>query len=176
MASLFNTRHGFYLCNPRRGCTLRWDRLITPFSEPLNPDKRKLTPWSSCSLCSALPALYLSQHDAIRLPLFFLKGLPRRKKIYSAERTTLASEILKYFCRWESLVFTFLYVLPPVWVSAGVRSVGKWPFSYLNRTQVVIMSWSGVLCVSDPSARLFPKRLVSPLLVNPSAAEFILLY
>lgn len=69
MAALFDVRQGFYLCNQRRGSTLRWDKLITLFSEPLNQDKRKLTPQSSlshsCALCYALSALYLSQHNAI---------------------------------------------------------------------------------------------------------------
>lgn len=72
MAGLFNMREGFYLSNQRRGSTLRWDKLITLFSEPLNWDKRKLRPQSShsCTLCYVLSVLYLSQHNAICVSVF----------------------------------------------------------------------------------------------------------
>lgn len=70
----FDVRQGFYLCNRRCGSALRWDKLITLFSEPLNRDKRKLTPQSSlshsCALCCALSVLYLSQHNAICKAVF----------------------------------------------------------------------------------------------------------
>lgn len=69
MAALFDARQGFYLCNRRRGSTLRWDKLITLFSEPLNRDESKLTSQSPlphpCALCYALSVLYLIQHNAI---------------------------------------------------------------------------------------------------------------
>lgn len=84
MAALFDVRLGFYLCNQRRGSALRWDKLITLFSEPLNQDKRKLTPQSSlshsCALCCALSELYLSQHNVIREAISTAPTTSKREK------------------------------------------------------------------------------------------------
>lgn len=97
MAALFDVRQGFYLCNQRCGSALRWDKLITLFSEPLNQDKRKLTPQSSlshsCALCCALSALYLSQHNAAREAVFNRTNIIKRIKICSARCTALANPL-----------------------------------------------------------------------------------
>lgn len=97
MAALFDVRQGFYLCNQRCGSALRWDKLITLFSEPLNWDKRKLTPQSSqphsCALCCALSALYLSQHNAAREAVFNRTNIIKRIKICSARCTALANPL-----------------------------------------------------------------------------------
>lgn len=97
MAALFDARQGFYLCNQRRGSAFRWDKLITLFSEPLNQDKRKLTPQSSLSysraLCYALSVLYLSQHSAICGAVFNSTSDISKKKICCAKCTALANPL-----------------------------------------------------------------------------------
>lgn len=95
MATLFDARQGFYLCNQRRGSALRWGKLITLFSEPLKQDKRKLTPQSShsCALCFALSVLYLSQHNAICGTVFNSTSDIQKEKICFAKCTALANPL-----------------------------------------------------------------------------------
>ncbi len=97
MAALFDARQSFYLCNQRHGSALRWDELITLFSEPLNQDKRKLTPQSSlshsCALCHALSAQYLSQHNAICGAVFNSISNIQKRKICCAKCTALANPL-----------------------------------------------------------------------------------